>query len=153
MVYLCRHVLAGRFSQLLQEPSLCRNCDCLRTTNARQKVEFAESGLGFQRCRYCSARNAGQLVRGHSTPHRTARPQTRECKWGAMCNMRQGAVKCKLSTGLTSAACLARLLLKLLLSPTEIQCEVNDAKSKDFSRKKVLQMPSVGLGNSDNPGS
>ena len=44
----------------------------MRTTNAWQKVESAESGLGFQRRRYCSARNAGQLVRGHSTSKRTA---------------------------------------------------------------------------------
>jgi hypothetical protein len=28
-------------------------------------------------------------------PHRTARPQTRECKWGAMCNMRQGAMRAR----------------------------------------------------------
>ena len=27
--------------------------------------------------------------------HRTARPQTRECKWGAMCNMRQGAMRAR----------------------------------------------------------
>ena len=28
-------------------------------------------------------------------PHRTARPQTRECKWGAMCNMRQGTMRAR----------------------------------------------------------